>query len=388
LERRSKRARKVDIKQVLHRIYAKGMVTKPELAREFGMSTVAISEYFYRLQESGWIESTAKADSTGGRRPQLFQLCSTHRYVIGINMRKSHFYLFLASLSGELLANRLVHLASTSFDFYVGEICRAVHEVLAETSVDRQRVIAIGICISGVTDFHNKMVDRSAELNWTGMPLTDVLEEQLGIPAFVENDSRVYARNEIDPDNPDHIGVVVYFAHSVGLALVIGNRVFQGATNRAGDSRFYGDALKRMREIIENDPIIHEITSRPYYSSFFEPREIEELNKRFKAYMEQNPDRAAVMDDFITKAAELMISLINIINPHRILLTGNVFDYTDEIYRVLKEKIKQARGVYAIPEVWRTANLKNPLETALVKFVMEKFFEEDRFTVDLPADQS
>src|SRR5690606_29438797 len=119
-------------------------------------------------QESGWIESTAKADSTGGRRPQLFQLCSTHRYVIGINMRKSHFYLFLASLSGELLANRLVHLASTSFDFYVGEICRAVHEVLAETSVDRQRVIAIGICISGVTDFHNKMVDRSAELNWTG----------------------------------------------------------------------------------------------------------------------------------------------------------------------------------------------------------------------------
>ena len=104
--------------------------------------------------------------------------------------------------------------------------------------------------------------------------------------------------------------------------------------------------------------------------------------------MEQNPDRAAVMDDFITKAAELMISLINIINPHRILLTGNVFDYTDEIYRVLKEKIKQARGVYAIPEVWRTANLKNPLETALVKFVMEKFFEEDRFTVDLPADQS
>ena len=68
--------------------------------------------------------------------------------------------------------------------------------------------------------------------------------------------------------------------------------------------------------------------------------------------------------------------MINIVNPKRILLTGNVFDFTDVIYRQLKDKILEARGLYHTPEVRRTANLKNPLETALVKFVLEKFFTD------------
>ena len=195
-------------------------------------------------------------------------------------MRKSHFYLFLASLSGELLANRLVHLASTSFDFYVGEICRAVHEVLAETSVDRQRVIAIGICISGVTGFHNKMVDRSAELNWTGMPLTDVLEEQLGIPAFVENDSRVYAER-IDPDNPDHIRVVVHFAHSVGLASDWEQSVPRCHKQGRRQPLLWKMLSKGCGRLLRMTRSSMNHFQPPYYSSFFEPREIEELNKRF-----------------------------------------------------------------------------------------------------------
>lgn len=377
----TKRARKVELKQLLNRIYARGEATKPELAEEFSVSLTAVSNYVNQLEKSGWIVATEKGESTGGRKPLLYEMNPHHRYVAGINLRSSHFYIFLADLCGNILGNRLVPITDFSFGPYVEAICSATQELLAEVGVSAQRVLGMGICISGVTDFEHRVVDRSRELDWNYMPLGLVLEERLGIPTFVENDSRVYARNEIDPSDPNHVGVVVYLAHSVGLALVIDNKVFPGYTNRAGDNRFFGEPLRRMLEIIQNNDVIHDLTVKPYYSDFFARETIEGLNRKIEDYMKAHPENMAVIDEFTTQVAKLMITMINIINPKRILLTGNVFDYTDVIYCQLKEKILQARGVYMIPEVRRTAALKNPLETALVKFVMEKFFTESRFQV-------
>lgn len=210
--------------------------------------------------------------------------------------------------------------------------------------------------------------------------LGQVIEQRLNIPSYVENDSRVYARNEIDPKDPHHVGVVLYLAHSVGTALVVDNKVFQGFSNRAGDNRFFGEDFRRLLQIIRENAVIHALTFKPYYSTT-DPATIEELNRNMEKYMADYPENLQVMDEFTTQLAKLMITMINIINPKRILLTGNVFDFTDLIYRQLKDKISETKGVYDIPEMRRTATLKNPLETALVKFVLEKFFNDPNMAV-------
>lgn len=376
----SKRARKVDFKQILNSVYYKNEVTKPELADEFDVSLTAISSYVNQLECWGWLRSTEKGASSGGRKPILYELNPDHRYILGVNLRTDHFYLFLANLHGEILDNRLITMTDFSFDHYMEVLCQTAEELLEGLQIEHKLVVGMGICISGVTSFDNRIVDRSKELNWNYMPVGQVVEQRLGIPTFVENDSRVHARNEIDPQDPNHVGVVVYLAHSVGLALVIENRVFSGYSNRAGDHRFFGESLKRMLEIISQNPVIHDLTFKPYYPSI-DTTNIADLKATIEQYLVENPENLVVIDEFTSQLASLMITMINIVNPKRILLTGNVFDFTDVVYRQVKDKILNARGVYHIPEVRRTATLKNPLETALVKFVLEKFFNDPTTTI-------
>lgn len=375
VKRMNQRPRKVELKQILRSIYYNDEATKPELGEEFRVSLTAASNYVNQLEQCGWLCATEKGASSGGRKPVLYTLNPRHRFILGVNMRTDHFYLFLADLHGEILGSRLINISDFSFANYIEELCQRTEKLLAELSIDADRVLGMGICISGVTDFDHRIVERSKELDWNYMPIGQVIEQRLGIPTFVENDSRVYARNEIDPNDPNHVGVVVYLAHSVGLALVIDNKVFSGYSNRAGDNRFFGETLRRMLEIISENPVIHDLTFKPYYSAL-DRSTIEELNQQVEKNMKEYPENLVVIDEFTSKLAQLMITMINIVNPRRILLTGNVFDFTDIVYRQVKQKILEAKGVYHIPEVRRTATLKNPLETALAKFVMEKFFND------------
>lgn len=376
----SKRARKVELKQILNSVYYKTAVTKPELAEEFDVSLTAISSYVNQLERSGWLRATVKGESSGGRKPILFELNPQHRYILGVNLQTDHFYLFLADLQGDILGTRLISISDYSFGYYTGMLTDATLDLLQELNIDSKLVLGMGICISGVTDFGNRIVERSKKLDWNYMPLSQVIEQRLGIPAYVENDSRVYARNEIDPNDPNHVGVVVYLAHSVGLALVIDNKVFSGYSNRAGDNRFFGEPLKRMMEIINENEVIHDLTFKPYYSAV-DRATIETLSDTIEKHMEEHPESLLVIDEFTTQLATLMITMINIVNPKRILLTGNVVDFTNIVYRQVKRKILDAKRVYHIPEVRRTATLKNPLETALVKFVLEKFFMNSQTSV-------
>lgn len=373
-----KRARKIELHNILYRIYYKGEASKPELAEEFGVSLPAISTHVNKLEESGWLVETEKGISSGGRKPLLYSLNPDHGYVVGVNLRSSHFYIFIANLSGQVIKNKLVEIEDRRFEAYVEWLCDATNELLSALDVELTAVLGMGICISGVTDFEHKVVDRSKELDWTYMPLCKVLEQRLGIPTFVENDSRVYARNEIDPSDPDHVGAVFYLADSVGLALVIENRVFQGYTNRAGDNRFFGESRDRLLQIIQDNHLIRDLTQQPYYPSL-EPRKVRNLNEKVDKHLQEHPENIKVIDDFTTHLAQLMVTMVNVLNPKRVLLTGNVFDYSDIIYEETRKKILRAKRVYTIPEIRRTAALENPLETALVKFILEKFFTEEHF---------
>lgn len=212
------------------------------------------------------------------------------------------------------------------------------------------------------------------------MPLGHVLEHRLGLPVFVENDSRVHARNEIDHSDPHHVGVVIYLADSVGLALVMENEVFRGYSNRAGDNRFFGPSRDSLQELIRTNDILYELTSQPYYSSL-DRKIIQDLNQRVAEHLLAKPENEVVIEEFIKQLTKLVLVMINIFNPKRILLTGNVFDYTDVVYRGVKQRILMSDKIYLTPVVRRTASLDNPLETALVQFTLEKFFSKDYFRI-------
>lgn len=374
-----KRTKTVNLKQLYRAVYEKGAATKPELAQELGLSLTAVSDYVNQLEELGYVVSTDKGSSSGGRKPWLYEVNPDFRWIVGVDMRASQFYVFLSDLMGRLLYNEFVSVEKT-YEVYVEGIAGAIQRILLEHGIAARKVMAVGISISGVTDFDNKIVDLSNELRWKEKPLGHDLEERLGIPVFVENDARVYARNEMDSHDPNNVVTVLYLNRGVGLALVIGDRVLQGYTNRAGDSQFFGKDIDKIYHIIRTCALFQEIVELPYYSGGTEPGYIIELNRRFMQHLEENPATRSAVEIFSTEVARMMIAMANVVNPKRILLTGNVFDYFDWIYHQVREKILKL-PVCHTPEVKRNSPQENPLENGIVRLVMEKFFQLDQFSI-------
>jgi glucokinase len=95
---------------------------------------------------------------------------------------------------------------------------------------------AVGIGLPSVIDFATGTARSSVNIPLQGVPLRHLLTERLGFPTFVENDATVAALAEAHDDDMRPIAnIVVMFTVGTGVGggIVIGGRIFRGATGAA-----------------------------------------------------------------------------------------------------------------------------------------------------------
>jgi glucokinase len=97
---------------------------------------------------------------------------------------------------------------------------------------------AVGVGIPSVVEFATGRVRSSTNIPLADVPLRMVLSEQLGAPAFVDNDATVAALAEAHDEGgrlAAHCLVMLTIGTGVGSGIVIDGRAFRGATGAAGE---------------------------------------------------------------------------------------------------------------------------------------------------------
>jgi glucokinase len=109
------------------------------------------------------------------------------------------------------------------------------------TMVGRTRpddLAAVGIGVPSVVDFETGRVVSSVNIPLADVPLRQVLGERLGVPVFVDNDATVAALAEAHDENlrlVAHNLVMITIGTGVGGGIVLGGRIYRGATGGAGE---------------------------------------------------------------------------------------------------------------------------------------------------------
>jgi glucokinase len=96
----------------------------------------------------------------------------------------------------------------------------------------------VGIGVPSIVEFETGRVVASVNLPLADVPLRRVLEERLGAPVFVDNDATVAALAEAHDDELSMVSrnlVMLTVGTGVGGGLVLGGRVYRGATGGAGE---------------------------------------------------------------------------------------------------------------------------------------------------------
>ena len=234
-----------------------------------------------------------------------------------------------------------------------------IDRLLEQTQVDLSEIQSIGVGSAGQIDRKNGVIIGALNLDCYNLDLKSILEEKFKIPTFVGNDVEVAALGEQKfgaGRNCDDF-VCVFVGTGIGSAIVKDGKLMRGATGTAG----------------ELGHIIVDLNGRPCacgahgcleaYASrtAIETRIDGALKKGRKSCIsEYLEDGKAITSSMIRKAIERedelvlqcvteaseylsagLASVINLINPERIILGGGLIEAVDYFYQ---STIKKARA--------------------------------------------
>jgi glucokinase len=120
----------------------------------------------------------------------------------------------------------------SSGDALIDQIVAMVEEV-------RERdLAAVGVGVPSIVEFSTGRVVSSANVPLKDVPLREVLSDRLGTRVFVDNDATVAALAEAHDSDlrlVSHDLVMLTVGTGVGGGLVLGGRIYRGATGGAGE---------------------------------------------------------------------------------------------------------------------------------------------------------
>lgn len=244
-------------------------------------------------------------------------------------------------------------------------VVRCVSEVVDECDLKMENIKALGIGAPGAVDPVEGRIIFAPNLKWEDVALKKLLEKQLDLPVFAENDCNactvgVY-ETELDPKPRSMVGI--FLGTGVGAGIVLDGKPYSGFNRTAGEIGHMVLAVGGPRCGCGNKGCFEALASR---TALF--RRIQTAVKEGEktvltdmlgpelADMRSGDLRKALrrgdklVEKVVEEAAEYtgiaVANIINLLNPEVVVLGGGVMDQlADDMLAIIIETAKD----YALP---------------------------------------
>lgn len=328
-------------RQILGLCINEGDNSLADLSKKLNTSIPTITKLVGELIEDGFLKELGKIDTNGGRRPSVYGLNPSAGYFVGVDIRRKYINYAIIDFKGSVIdfherAGFSVQNSEESFR----DMCRFLKIQLKENGIDPEKVLAYGFNLTG-------RVNKETGYCFTyfigeDKPITAVLEDELGRPTFIDNDSRAMTYGEYicGVANNEKNMLFINISWGLGMGMIIeGNLVY-------GKSGFSGEIGHV--PMLNNNQICHcgktgcietGASGSAIYRIFMEklsqgrPSSLsEKYNKGEKVHIEDIIDAAMeedilaieVIEEIGTTLGLTIAGLINIFNPELIVIGGNV----------------------------------------------------------------
>jgi predicted NBD/HSP70 family sugar kinase len=383
--------------KLIKNLYTKGSNTAGEMCVEVGISLPTVNSLLGDLMASGEVIKHGRAESQGGRKPDLYKLADDSFYMISVDINKFRIRTAIYNSSNKAITEaETLKLTLNNDKETFDKICDFILQHKQKSGLPDQKIIAVGISMPGLIDAVHGI--NHTYLKFGKKSLVENFETRFERKVFLENDARAMTLAEFKFGHNDQYKNVlgIFIGWGIGLGIIIDGKIYQGASGFAGEfshspifesrditcscgkkgcleSVSSGTAIVRMaKEAIEND-----------HDSIL-ARLAKENNDEVEPYLVVD---AALAGDqrAITILSEAGLDLgrgisilIQLLNPELIIIGGSVA----EAKQYLITPIQQALNIYSMAKARENTELalyKLGKEVGLlggVAVVNEQIFEE------------
>ncbi|MFD2037400.1 ROK family protein [Belliella marina] len=232
----------VEIKNYINKIkliknlYTKGSNTAGEICNEVGISLPTVNSLLTDLIKSGEIVKDGRAQSQGGRKPDLYRLADGSFYILSVDINKFNTTAAIYASNNEAVSETYtlkikLNNEKETFD----KISDFLEEVIKSSNYENDKIIAVGISMPGMIDSVNGI--NHTYLNFDQHDLVSKFEQRLAKKVFLENDARAMTLAEFkfghNEGYKDVLGI--FIGWGIGLGIMIDGKIYQGASGFAGE---------------------------------------------------------------------------------------------------------------------------------------------------------
>lgn len=212
---------------------------KSKLANRLGLTNVTMNSIINDLLEKGIVNNEGNAESSGGRKAALYCLNQSCFYVGGVYMAIHKIVVTVYSFGLEPVHRAIWrgNVNDLTIDECVAKICELLFGVLHEINRSLEDLIGMGISVPGIVNYDTGNIANLPKLHkWKHIPLRDLLEKELNLPIFIDNDmnaNMLYLKwnNVVKEDT----SVFISLNGGIGAGMLINGELYRGNNGVSGE---------------------------------------------------------------------------------------------------------------------------------------------------------
>ncbi|MFH1908168.1 MAG: ROK family transcriptional regulator [Chloroflexota bacterium] len=222
---------------VLNVIKTYGPIARVEVARRTGLSPATVTGITAELIDEDLVFEKDMGDSSGGRRPILLAINPSGGYVIGIKLTETQAIGALTDLEATVIVKRTDNLHGRDPEMIVKQLSLLVSELLQKAGLPKKKLLGVGVGLAGIVDSEQGMLRQSPFFGWRDLPLGEMLQAQVRVPVYVDNDVNTLTLAEMWFGGGQGIDsfLIVTVGRGVGLGIVVNGQFYRGARGGAGE---------------------------------------------------------------------------------------------------------------------------------------------------------
>jgi len=211
-------------------------ITINDISESLNISIPKASELMTELAEGGFIKETSKRSVGQGRKASFYALRADNYYFLGVEIKKYKINIGLMGFDKIMLqsTNDIPFLYKEAGES-LKEIVQLINNFLNDNNIDRQKIAGVGLSIAGRVNV--KTGNILTIYHFSDAPVKEVLESELGIPVFLDNDSRTIAYGEFNFGKRllEKEVLILNLDYGIALGIFVNGKPVYGASGYAGE---------------------------------------------------------------------------------------------------------------------------------------------------------
>ncbi|MGW2474710.1 ROK family transcriptional regulator [Streptomyces sp. NPDC001665] len=366
-----------------------GPLSRTRIGKLTGLSKPTASQLLARLEAAGLVVATGTAAGRPGPNAQLYAVNAAAAHVAGLDVNAHRIVAAVADVTGVTVGEFELRTPGRRAHSVVREVTEALDGAVAAAGLTRADVHRVVIGTPGAFDPNTGRLRYASHLpGWHSTTLLDELAAVLPMPVEYENDVNLVAvaeqRSGAARGHDDF--VLLWNEEGLGAALVINGRLHRGFTGGAGEVGFLPvPGAPLVRQVTKaNAGGFQELAGAQVLARLARELGIEdapgsgthhEIAAELVGRAAEAAERgeagpyAALLDRFATGLATGLASLVAVLDPEIVVLSGELFSRGGEPLRarVAAElaELAASRPRLLAGDVTHRPVLRGALESAL-----------------------